>query len=121
VDCHVDVPVAKSTDAWAGQHIGIQFKSTVSTNLEGGYWDLDNVRLFEGPALVNPVWNEGQFAFTLVGQPGAAFEILKTTNASLPASNWTSLGFLTNVTGSTIFTHAPAAKDTGLYRARQLP
>jgi hypothetical protein len=121
VDCRVDVPLVKPTDPWAGQHLGIQFKSTVTTNLQGGYWDLDNVRLFEGPALAAPRWNEGQFTFTLVGQPGATFEILTSSNASLAGVNWTSVGFLTNVTGSTVFTDVPAANSPRLYRARQLP
>jgi hypothetical protein len=121
VDCHVDVPLVKASDPWAGQHVGIQFKSTVTTNLEGGYWDLDNVRLVEGPALLNPVLNSGQFAFTLVGQPRAAFEILTATNTSMAASNWTSAGFVTNVSGTTVFTDNIAGKTATLYRARQLP
>ena len=45
VDCQVRVPVVKPGDAWAGQKIGVQFLSTVSAELQGGYWDLDNVRL----------------------------------------------------------------------------
>ena len=45
VDCQVRVPVVRPGDAWAGQKIGVQFLSTVSTDLQGGYWDLDNVRL----------------------------------------------------------------------------
>ena len=45
VDCVVRVPVVRPGDAWAGQKIGVQFLSTVSLELQGGYWDLDNVRL----------------------------------------------------------------------------
>jgi hypothetical protein len=45
VDFQVDVPVVKASDPWAGQYIGVQILSTVSAELEGGYWDLDNVRL----------------------------------------------------------------------------
>ena len=45
VDFHVLVPAVKPTDPWAGKHIGIQFLSTVDEDLQGGYWDLDNVRL----------------------------------------------------------------------------
>ena len=109
------------TVAWAGQHMGIQFKSTVSTNTQGGYWDLDNVRLMEGPVLLNPVLNNGQLAFTLLGEVGAAFEILTTTNATSPIENWRQAGILTNVTGLTSFTNT--APDIGgqLFRARQLP
>src|SRR5262245_52790 len=42
VECRVDTATVKTSDPWAGQHIGIEFKSTVSTNLQGGYWDLDH-------------------------------------------------------------------------------
>src|ERR1051326_3212204 len=118
VDCRVDSATVKSTDAWAGQHIGIQFKSTVTTNLQGGYWDLDNARLIEGPALVNLVSANGQFTFTLCGQPAATFQILSTTNVSLPISNWLSAGFVTNITGSTVITNVIASTPT-FFRAVQ--
>src|SRR5215831_14148988 len=67
IDCAVDTATVKASDPWAGQHIGIQLRSTVTTNLQGGYWDLDNVRLIEGPALVSAGSGNGQFTFTLFG------------------------------------------------------
>lgn len=121
VDCHVDVPVVKPGDAWAGQKIGIQFLSTVSSELQGGYWDLDNVRLVAGPALLSPARTNDQFEFTLLGEPGARFEILTTTNPSLPATNWTSLGLVTNLSGTIPFIDTSANFDQRFYRARQLP
>jgi hypothetical protein len=45
IDFHVDTPIVKAGDAWAGRHLGIQLLSTVNPLLVGGYWDLDNVRL----------------------------------------------------------------------------
>lgn len=48
-DYQVRVPVVKPADAWAGKNIGIQFRSTVSDEMQGGYWDLDFVRLASGP------------------------------------------------------------------------
>lgn len=45
VDFQVRVRTVKPGDAWAGQQVGVQFLSTVTTNLQGGYWDLDHVRL----------------------------------------------------------------------------
>ena len=83
VDCTVNVPTVRSNDAWAGQNIGIMFLSTVTTNLQGGYWDLDNVRLLEGPVLLNPVRTHNQFEVVLLGEAGARFEMLATTNAAL--------------------------------------
>lgn len=38
-------PTVKSDDPWAGRHVGVRFLSTVSPEMQGGYWDLDNVRL----------------------------------------------------------------------------
>ena len=122
VDCTLVVPRVKATDPWAGHHIGIQFASTVTTNLQGGYWDLDNVRLSEigEPLIANPFSTNGQFGFSLLSEPGAVFEILSSSNLSLPLSNWTSVGLLTNESGSNIFTQ-PASDGQRVYGARQLP
>ncbi len=35
----------QATDPWAGKHLGIRLQSTTATNLVGGYWDIDNIRL----------------------------------------------------------------------------
>ena len=120
VDCRVDTATVKPTDPWAGQHIGIQFKSTVTTNLQGGYWDLDNARLIEGPVLLDPVITNGQFTFSLLGEPGAAFQILATTDPTALVSNWVDAGIVTNTGGSTIFTNTEISAIRGLYRAVQL-
>ena len=123
VDFNVDVPPVRPEQAWAGQNIGIRMLSTVSSNLEGGYWDLDNVRLSSTlePVLANPVRTNGQFKFTLRSEAGLRFEILAATNSSQPISNWTSLGTLTNLTGATLFSDAAANLNCRFYRARQLP
>jgi hypothetical protein len=121
VDCHVNTTTIKSTDPWAGQHIGIQFKSTVTTNNEGGYWDLDNARLVEGPALLNPAYANGQFTFTLLGEPGAAFQILSTTNPATPISNWLVGEIITNIAGTITVTDNPMSSSATFYRSVQLP
>ncbi len=43
------IPPVKATDPWAGQYVGIRFLSTVSLDLQGGYWDVDDVRLVDLP------------------------------------------------------------------------
>ena len=123
VDCIVDVPVVKAADPWAGQHIGIQFRSTVSPELQGGYWDLDNVRLVAtlAPAMTSPTLTSNQFQFTLHSEPGLVFEILATANFALPPSEWSSLGILTNVTGTIPFVDTSAVSTRRFYQARQLP
>lgn len=46
IDFSVSVPTVQASDAWAGQHIGIQLESTSPLALAtGGNWDFDNVRL----------------------------------------------------------------------------
>jgi hypothetical protein len=124
VDCTVDTPTVKPGDPWAGRHIGIQMLSTiVDTNLEGGYWDLDNVRLSSilEPALVAPVWTNGQFQFTLQSEPGLHVEILSTTNLTQPVSAWTSLGIMTNSTGTISFTDPATNLGARFYSARRMP
>jgi len=123
IDFELNVPMVRAGDAWAGRHIGIHMLSTVSTNLQGGYWDLDNVRLSSilEPVLLDPVCTNGQFQFMLRSEPGFRFEILSTTNAVLAMSDWTSLGTLTNTTGSATFTDEAASPAQRFYRARQLP
>jgi len=53
-DFGVQVPPVKVSDPWAGRPIGAKILSTVTTNLQGGYWDLDNVRI---EAVPPPVFN----------------------------------------------------------------
>lgn len=123
IDFTVTTPVVRAGDTWAGKNIGIQFLSTVNPELAGGYWDLDNVRLTSilAPILLNPVRTNGQFQFTLQSEPGLTFQILASTNLTLPSTNWTSLGFVTNVTGTIPFVDTPANFPQRFYQARQLP
>jgi hypothetical protein len=124
VDFQAQLPTVKASDAWAGQHVGVQLLSTVTdTNLVGGYWDLDNVRLVSTvtPALFAPARTNGQFACTLQSEPGLRFEMLASTNLTLPLSNWTSLGTVTNVTGAMPFLDTATNLNRRFYRARQLP
>ena len=121
-DFHVRVPMVGSGDACAGRNIGVQLLSTVTTNLQGGYWDLDNVRLssVREPRVTGARRNNDQFKFFLESEPGI-FEILATTNVHLPVPDWTRLGTLTNFTGIAPFTDALNPFTRRFYRARQLP
>jgi hypothetical protein len=123
VDFQVNVPGVRSSDPWAGKNIGIALRSTATTNNAGGYWDVDNVRLIETVEnqLVAPAMTNGHFQLTLQSEPGLVFEILASTNAGLAVSNWTSLGTLTNVTGTTPLVDSSAAGKARFYRARQSP
>jgi hypothetical protein len=121
IDFQTYVPTVKAGDPWAGQHIGVQLLSTVSTNLQGGYWDLDNIRLSELPALVDLTRSSDHWQFTLQSQPGLAFEILAATNVNLALPGWTSLGILTNLSGATPFVDTTTSLNFRYYRARQVP
>jgi hypothetical protein len=124
IDFPVQVPTVKASDAWAGQHIGIQLLSSIiDPTLSGGYWDVDNVRLsaVTVPTLLSPAWTNGQFTFTLQSDPGLQFEMLATTNVALPRTNWTSLGKLTNNTGAMLFSDPTTNLTQRLYQAHQMP
>ena len=122
-DYDVRVPTVRAGDAWAGQHIGILLLSTVDTNLQGGYWDLDNVRLTQAgePVLRDFIRTNGQFQFTLQSEPGLKFEILASADPALRLADWTSLGTVTNETGLVPFIDTTANSSRRFYRARQLP
>jgi hypothetical protein len=123
IDFQVNVPTVSAADAWAGRHIGVAVTSTGDTNLAGGAWDVDNVRLTatRTPVLTGSTVTNGQFGFTLESEPGLGFEILASSNPALTISNWTSVGTVSNYTGSVFFSE-PATNVPGrLYRARQLP
>jgi hypothetical protein len=123
VDFQAHVPTVQAGDPWAGQHIGIQLLSTVDPSLASGYWDLDNVRLVSTvtPLLTDPTYTNGHFSFALQSEPGLAFEVLASENIEQGLSNWTSLGRLTNVTGTVPFTDPTTGLNRRFYRARQLP
>jgi hypothetical protein len=123
IDFQVTVPGVKATDAWAGQNIGIQFASTVAPELAGGVWDLDNVRLEElvATTLNTPAQTNGQFGFTVQGEPNLHFEILTSTNLAQSATNWTTIGTYTNVTGTFPFADSATNLNQRFYRAHQLP
>jgi hypothetical protein len=122
IDFHADSGFVKASDPWAGQHIGVRLLSSITdTNLEGGYWDLDNVRLTSSgaPALSNPVWTNGQFSCIIRSEPGMTFEIQRTM---YPGNQlWSSLGFVTNASGTTPFTDTNAVPAQSYYRARLIP
>jgi hypothetical protein len=123
LDYQVSVPTVDAGDAWAGEHIGIEFVSTTDISMASGIWDIDNVRLIEfvSPALTQPGKSGDSFELTLFSDPGAVVEVLASPTVSLAISNWTSLGTITNVSGITNVQDTGAAGDRRFYTARQLP
>lgn len=48
VDLSVTIPAVQAGDAWAGKNIGVMIQVS-SSDMLGGYWDMDNVRLTTVP------------------------------------------------------------------------
>jgi hypothetical protein len=122
VDATVAVPTVAAGDAWATRPIGMRFLSTVNTNLQGGYWDLDHVRLVASgqPMLVEVELENGDVRFTLESDPGLQFDLLASADLGLPIEEWGRVTTLTNVTGRATYSE-PATNFNGrFYRARQL-
>jgi hypothetical protein len=123
-DFQVQVPTIRGDEPWAGKHVGVQLASGLTladTNLFGGYWDIDNVRLrvVRDPVLKDTLINTNQeFQFTLSSTPGR-YEVLSSADVALPSSGWTSLGVVTNVTGSVSVTDTNPGNR--FYQARTSP
>jgi len=122
VNFTLNLSTVRASDAWAGEHIGIECLSTVSTNMEGGYWDLDHVRLVEvaEPVFSDPVQVGGQFQCVVQSEPGLVFDIVTSTDFAAPVSSWASLGTFTNTTGSLPFS-IPLVSGQQLFGTRRVP
>lgn len=122
VEFQVETPDVRADDAWVGQPIGIAIDSTVSSELEGGYWDVDAVRLTErAPLRLQPSSvNEQGFRFEIQSEIGLRIAVLASAQLTTPASEWTRLATLTNVTGSLSFTSGSLDGSSRFFRAQVL-
>jgi len=125
VDFKVHVSEVQHSDPWAGQPIGISLVSTVGTGLEGGFWELDNVRLEESsaPRLVEVTLVAQELGFVLESEAGPAFEVLTSADPLAPMQQWISVsaGTGTNLSGGMRFSVKVTDDDRRFYRVRQLP
>jgi len=123
VEFQVETPEVRSEDAWVDQPIGIAIDSTVSPELEGGYWDVDAVRLTERAPLrlQASTVNEQGFRFDIQSEIGLRIAVLASARLAAPASEWTRLATLTNVTGSLSFTSGSLDGSSRFFRAQALP
>ena len=123
VDFTVALPQVRRGDAWADHHLGIQLKSTVASELQGGYWDVDNVRLVETPAPnLTDIRRIGRaFEFTVRSDPGLKIEICSTDDARTPAGEWRSVLLFTNTTGAAPIAIPMTNGMCRFFQARQLP
>ncbi len=93
VDVEVTVPAVRSGDPWAGRPLGIALLSgvTAGSGLEGGYWDLDHVRLTVSRdasfSLTATLSAEG-LRITWPGDSGSQYQVQTSTNLT----TWTNVG-----------------------------
>lgn len=111
------------TDPWAGRKLGIRLLSTVSHALQGGYWDVDHIRLAATtpPVLSQPVIHGDRLEFTVSSEPGSSVEILAAPDANLSSAAWTRVGVITNSPGEAVYSEPLSAQPGRFYRARELP
>ena len=121
-DFSVSTPIIKPNDPWADAQIGIQLLSTVDFELQGGYWDIDNVRLEEreAPILSQTFVGESLVSFKIQSDPGSIVEVLTTTELGSREPSWIALSTLTNATGSIVFTDQRRTESHRFYMARRL-
>jgi uncharacterized delta-60 repeat protein len=112
---------------WSLNGISLPLAGTIraqgenSGSLEGSAWWVEsyldlapNVRIMpETVARTGP----SSFSFTLTSPPAATLEILASSNLT----QWSSLGLLTNQTGTVSFTDQTATASERTYRARMVP
>jgi hypothetical protein len=115
----LNVPTLSPGDACVGKKMGIELISPLDFILQGGYWDVDDVRLTSTTfQLINPVCTNGEFRVGLQSGPGERVEVLTADNPALPVSEWTSLGTVTNITGSDSFTNSVVGQGRRFFQAR---
>lgn len=121
-DVSLDVGTVLAEDDWAGKRMGISFTSTVTPEMEGGHWDLDNVRLesFPAPTMTEAGMTTEGFKFTLESAPDTQFELLSATDPGLPVGQWSSILTFLNETGMVSITNA-VGTDSAFYQVRQVP
>jgi hypothetical protein len=122
VDFQVKVPPVRAGDAWAGKNVGIEFRSVVGFDLEGGFWDLDHVRLetLDAPVLTHARVAGGQIRFDVKGVAGTRCEVLASPELAVPESEWTVVQTLDLPTGEAEFAETVMTAGRRFYRARML-
>jgi len=123
IDFSTDSGFVRNSYPCAGQHIGVRLLSSITdTNMEGGYWDLDNVRLTATrmPTLGNPVWTNGQFSFAIQSDTGMRFDVQKSSSIDNEPA-WSSLFVVTNVAGAISITDTNATAGQSYYRVQLVP
>jgi hypothetical protein len=121
VDYSVELPTVRPGDPWAGKHIGIRFLSTVSDEMKGGYWDIDNVRLvatLDVPpiASLQIVGGEEGVRISWASVTGYRYQLRR----SADLGSWTDAGDPITGTGDELVVTIPVT-DTGFFNVVAVP
>ncbi|MFO1460277.1 MAG: hypothetical protein U1G08_12795 [Verrucomicrobiota bacterium] len=116
VDVSVSTPEVTAADAWAGRLVGIGIYSTVTqgSELAGGYWDLDNVRLTASRPdsfSLNYAMMEGKLQVVWPGSEGARYQV----QTSLDLGSWKDLGSPLNGTGQNLGVELPISDAPAIF------
>ena len=117
VDYQVRLPTVQAGDAWAGQHIGVRFLSTVSPEMQGGYWDLDDVRL---TATADPKFSvavESTDSGVRLSWPSVT-GFLYQVESSEDFHTWSGYGTLLAGTGDELAEPVPSLGSRSFFRVR---
>lgn len=121
IDFTVDTPVVSATDAWADKHAGIQVISTVSTDLRGGYWNIDNVRLLARQPVapgIQAVLQNDHLHLAWLASSGCLYQVQRSTLLGM----WKDIGLpIAGIDGPLTFDDAVGTDPMAWYRVLVSP
>jgi hypothetical protein len=115
-DFRVHVPVVRPTDPWAGKLIGIQVLSKATQENQGGYWDLDNVRLDSGPDPLSCAPSGSNARIAWPSLQGYRYQLQRSADLQL----WTNFGAVQDGSGGELFQLTPVAGSSPSYFRTQV-
>lgn len=119
-EVRLETPVVQASDLWAGRPIGIRFLSTVSPELQGGYWDLDRVRLTavgQTPFVLQAESTDSGVRLTWRSQTGLRYQV----ESSPDFAAWSATGTELEGNGSELGATLPLTGDVRFFRVVTLP
>ena len=118
----LSLPLIQSDEPWAGRAIGIGLLSTVNTNLQGGYWVLDQLSLVDTVVRLSGAFNADKlFELTVESAPGLEFGVSSTPDPGGESPLWTSLGVFKSPTGTFSITDPDPVSKRRFYRLDIVP
>lgn len=114
-EIRLSTPTVKAGDPWADHAIGIRFISTVRPELQGGYWDLDRIRLTavgETPFGVRAEIKEGGIHLAWPSQTGVRYQV----EASPDFTAWSATGTAVEGNGSELGQTLPLGEGNRFFR-----